>query len=577
MTDFATPPAALPRLAPLDPTKHVKYTLGMVLGVDDFDQEFAYLSARDQWLARDLCGYGTIWGLDVVVEPDARGPRVNIAPGTALTPCGRLVCVTPAQCAYLNDWLAAHADEVRDLLTTSPPGSPPNGGSLPVWVVLCYRECETDDLPIPGEPCRSEDTLSAPSRIKDDFRLELRVARPRQREEDAIRDLVAWLRRVPVVEGAASSPEALVLALRDAVEAVLGSPPSSPPSAPGSPPAGPYDLVLGDPPPGLAIPAADVTEHLRAAFALWVTELRPRLRRDLPGCECGCGGAGTCGCGCSGPVGAHEEACDEDVVLLARIDLTLAEELDRDLVVADDGWAIDDAERPYVLHTRLLQEWMLSAPASVEGGVVAEGSPPSGPPIAGVLAHQVAGPPTAAWDAVARILDLGIPAGAGIDAVQVTVLPPGSDPTIESFTGGVLTLGLSTGRDGAPGASADPFVVASGHFGPNGGTQWTFNDLSAQPITGRPGLFYMTFNGYDPKAAYAITGTPWVSVRGDNVPTRTFEVIEPDAGLKDILDNLPAPLDITKGFCVRVVADDLKSTPRGFNVEVSDYTRVAKR
>ena len=45
MTGFASALAALPRLAPLDPTKHVKYTLGMVLGVDDFDQEFAYLSA----------------------------------------------------------------------------------------------------------------------------------------------------------------------------------------------------------------------------------------------------------------------------------------------------------------------------------------------------------------------------------------------------------------------------------------------------------------------------------------------------------------------------------------------------
>ena len=34
-----------------DPFKHVNYSLGMVLGVDDFTQEFAYLSGRDQTLS----------------------------------------------------------------------------------------------------------------------------------------------------------------------------------------------------------------------------------------------------------------------------------------------------------------------------------------------------------------------------------------------------------------------------------------------------------------------------------------------------------------------------------------------
>ena len=31
-----------------DPSKHVNFTLGMVLGVDDFTQEFAYLSGRER-------------------------------------------------------------------------------------------------------------------------------------------------------------------------------------------------------------------------------------------------------------------------------------------------------------------------------------------------------------------------------------------------------------------------------------------------------------------------------------------------------------------------------------------------
>ena len=39
-------------LAEPNPAKHVNF--GMVLGVDDFTQEFAYLSGRDQWLSRAI-------------------------------------------------------------------------------------------------------------------------------------------------------------------------------------------------------------------------------------------------------------------------------------------------------------------------------------------------------------------------------------------------------------------------------------------------------------------------------------------------------------------------------------------
>ena len=35
-----------------NPTKHVNYVQGMVLGVADFTQAHAYLSGRDQWMIR---------------------------------------------------------------------------------------------------------------------------------------------------------------------------------------------------------------------------------------------------------------------------------------------------------------------------------------------------------------------------------------------------------------------------------------------------------------------------------------------------------------------------------------------
>jgi hypothetical protein len=185
MSTFA--PSALPRVAPPDPTKHVNYSLGMVLGVDDFTQEFAYLSGHDQRIVRDLIGYGVVAGLRVSVDVDAvRGPRVHVAPGEAVAPSGRLVCVSPEQCAYLNDWLREHRHDVEAF------GSPPE--TLPLAVVACYRECETDDVPIPGEPCRSAAELMAPSRLAESFTLDLRLAPVAQLEEDGVRDFVAWVR-----------------------------------------------------------------------------------------------------------------------------------------------------------------------------------------------------------------------------------------------------------------------------------------------------------------------------------------------------------------------------------------------
>jgi len=108
----------------LDPARHVNYAKGMVLGVDDFTQEFAYLAGRDQWLARDAIGYGTLSGLRVYPEDGgADGPRLHVAAGSALAVSGRLICVTADQCCLLNKWLAKpeNAATVNRLLGGSPP------------------------------------------------------------------------------------------------------------------------------------------------------------------------------------------------------------------------------------------------------------------------------------------------------------------------------------------------------------------------------------------------------------------------------------------------------------------------
>jgi hypothetical protein len=351
MSSFA--PSALPQVPPPDPTKHVNYSLGMVLGVDDFTQEYANLSGHDQRNVRNLIGYGVIAGLRVTIDVDAeRGPRVQVAPGEAVTPSGRAVCVSPAQCAYLNDWLEANRHDVEAL------GSPP-ADSVSIAVVACYRECPTDEVPIPGEPCRTDDELKKASRLTESFELELRLTPTAQLEEDAVRDFVAWVRSLPVTSAPGPGIDVFLDTLRGAAD-LEGSPPASPPAL--------LDFLLGSPPTGLAIPADDADAYYAALLRFWVEELRPRLR-SAAGAECGCGGGG---------VGELDE--DADCITLAELEVPIAlDGVSGALFVADTpDVSVDDTVRPTLLHLRMLQELLFAAGeqrlAWVEGRVEADGT-----------------------------------------------------------------------------------------------------------------------------------------------------------------------------------------------------------
>jgi hypothetical protein len=352
MSSFAPRAATLPA-TPADPSKHVNYNLGMVLGVDDFTQEFAYLSGRDQWLARDLLGYGTVWGLRVFTETESRGPRVVVDSGVALSPRGQLIRVPCAQCAFFNDWL--NLERTRTELVNRL-GSPPTD-SVTVYVVLCYRDCPTDKVPIPGEPCRSEEDLLMPSRLTDDFVLELRFTPPDQREEDALRDFVAWLSQIEIADmpGPFTTLEDFIEAVRNAAQPT-GSPPGSPP-----------DFMFGSPPASLRIPRADACAYLRAAFRVWTTELRPRWRPTFDRAEC----ADT-------PLSRPEpEAC----VLLAEVVLPLIRTPGGNWAVDDlNPIVIDEERRPFLLHLRVLQEWLLCGRHETTASVA---SPPLGMIVAG--------------------------------------------------------------------------------------------------------------------------------------------------------------------------------------------------
>jgi hypothetical protein len=350
MSSFV-PRATPPTLAEPDPTKHVKYTLGMVLGVDDFTQEFAYLAGRDQWLAREIIGYGTASGLRVTVEVEQAAPQVLVTPGVAVSPRGQLIRVAPSQCADLNLWLQSRREELGRRLA-SVVG---NRAQLRLYVVLGYRECATDMVPIPGEPCRSQEETMAPSRLADDFRLELRFDAPEQSEEDALRDFVEWLSQVEVTDepGGSATLEELEQAIRRAARLDEQTP------------ASPPDFFHGSPPEALRIHPSMAYEYLRAAFRLWVTELRPRWQAwRAAGNELDTRASG------SG---------EEDGVLLADLSVPVARASQSALWQVENAAAVGvhEERRPYLVHLRMLQELVVSGRRA--GGGATSGGASIGP------------------------------------------------------------------------------------------------------------------------------------------------------------------------------------------------------
>lgn len=338
MCDFKT---ASPPTTVLDPRKRVLYSTGLVMGEEEFLQDQLYLMARDDLHQRALHGYGKVAGLGVSsrIEGGGAGPEIVVAAGHAVNPRGESICVPHAQCADLNDWLETHREE----LLGSPPGALP--GEARLYVVLCARDCETDAVPVLGDPCQTLEDATAFSRIADDFELSLRLEPPEQVEEDAIRALGELLRAIEISDEGTEflSPEELADLVRQLV-------------ASGSPPDIGIPDLDGSPPIELRVHPDDAAEALSLAYHVWITEVRPSLLPETVACE--------------GP--------DERCLMLGCIDFEY-DEIGGQLEVTSDV-TVDDTKGPILIQTRVLQELLLGGIFQDQEVVVPphEHSPPEG-------------------------------------------------------------------------------------------------------------------------------------------------------------------------------------------------------
>jgi len=468
-----------------DPALHVNYTKGMVLGVDDFTQEFAYLSGRGQWAAREMLGYGTTSGLAVGLDDtpptdsSPGGPRVHVKPGAATVPGGKQVCVPAEQCCVINQWLAKPGNAAKVGTLIDPAASPPQALSL--YLTLCHAECTTLPVPIPGDPCRSEDQLMADSRIADDYRLELRAEPPKQTEEDAIRDFIAWLRQVPVIDTSpppAADEKAWIAGLKAAAKPWFDVMAESPPA---SPPAALDDYMFDSPPTLLAIGRGQLYGFLKVAFRFWVTALRPLWM------------ARAC---------ADSPKPDDDCLLLARLSVPVIRVggPTGTWVVSGnaDAITVDESRRPFLVDLRLLQEWQGSglepesyAPPAASGGLpvpaagglpVGDGTARVAKPLLGTanpVAVNTAGP-QATFSLPESIASSSSPQFAGLSAGTVTAT--GTLATHGAVQVAVITLG-----------SGQPLPLSNQHYcvicGGNGG-----QTLTLPPASSNEGRVYIVKN-----------------------------------------------------------------------------------
>ena len=315
-------------ISKLDPNKRVNYVHGLVLGVDEFLQEEFYLLEKHRRHNRLLHGYGTVCGLAVELDDTDNGPQVMVRSGMAINPRGEEIRVPSDQCAWLNEWLLQHGSEVTEAM-----GSPPSG-PLSLYLVLCYRECKTDFIPIPSGPCQSLEETSAASRIADHFALQLTTSKPQQVEDETIKDLFDLLDRIEITD---TEPGMTRQELEDLVRGI-----NQPVSPPLSPP------VTSPPGAGLTLHPANARDYLRSAFKVWVTEVKPKLLEADRNCA-------------SGP---PREKC----VLLTKLafDVNLSE-----LGFSVSGnVALDESQRPFLLSTYFLQERLLTPITAGTGGGV---------------------------------------------------------------------------------------------------------------------------------------------------------------------------------------------------------------
>jgi hypothetical protein len=322
----------------LSPDQRVNYQFGLVLGVDELEQEDLYFRTRDERATRTLHGYGTASGLRTSANRPLSAPddvEVRVEPGIGADQFGRPLVIPTAQCAKVGAWLAAQE------VAASADGDPSPlqahlgpSGDLTLYVVAEYDTCPDALVPLPGNPCGTDDDVTAPSRLRDSWQLGFRWAPPPMAQWDGVRALADLLLPIELHDGSLLESDELVLA--EHIRALV----------PGSPgPLTPLPVVP-------VLPRTGARAALDRLVIIWITEVRPTLAPDL-----------------IDPAG---DPAGDPAILLSAITVVPAAPFVTTAPVITSFLPPDDEGRPYLAPTQLIQELV-----ALGGGVatIITGSP----------------------------------------------------------------------------------------------------------------------------------------------------------------------------------------------------------
>jgi hypothetical protein len=154
MTDTEINPAENNEQAP---NKRVKYTQGMLLTAQDFQQEQDYFKGKDALANRLLHGYGTVCGLKVQAEVVGRTDVIiHVERGYALSPAGDWIWLEAPLTAQLNEWVESNRESAPNFIFP---------GENRLFVTLCYEEVAVDQSPVINDTLSDDLDSQVPSRI----------------------------------------------------------------------------------------------------------------------------------------------------------------------------------------------------------------------------------------------------------------------------------------------------------------------------------------------------------------------------------------------------------------------------
>jgi hypothetical protein len=175
----ATPDAAACWSVPAEFVR-LRYFFGQRLGVVDLSDEQSFFVGKQRFHNLRGHGAGVLCGLaaERYVFP-AGSPAATpttallVRRGAALDACGREVIVGWDQCIDVAAWFAKHVGTVPGLDQWP---DPTFTGDRRLWICLRYRECPTDPMPAPRDPCGCDTAGCELGRVREGFELSLITA-----------------------------------------------------------------------------------------------------------------------------------------------------------------------------------------------------------------------------------------------------------------------------------------------------------------------------------------------------------------------------------------------------------------